>query len=102
MRLHGYPGGGTNADLANGRGAKMVFVGANYDQSTSAVAGRSPTSSSTNGGDVDTNALFSGSNPATLIDELYTIPTDLGGFGLPAGSATATFVGGGAVAPTRA
>ncbi|HET9474190.1 MAG TPA: TonB-dependent receptor, partial [Steroidobacteraceae bacterium] len=42
-------------------------------------------------------ALFSGSNPAPLFDELYTIPTDLGGFGLPAGSATATFVGGGAV-----
>ena len=51
-----------------------------------------------NGGDVDTNALFSGSNPATLFDELYTIPTDLGGLALPAGSATATFVGGGAVA----
>ena len=64
----------------------------------SPTAGRSATSSSSNGGDVDTNALFSGSNPAPLFDELYTIPTDLGGFALPAGSATATFVGGGAVA----
>ena len=29
--LAGYPGGGTNADLANGRGAKMNFFGGNFD-----------------------------------------------------------------------
>jgi outer membrane receptor protein involved in Fe transport len=76
----------------------MLFIGANFDYefdngwsiSNKILA---------NAGDVDTNALFSGTNPATLFDELYTIPTELGGFELPPGSATATFVGGGAVAP---
>ena len=100
LRLPGYPGGGTTADLANGRGAKMGFFGANYDVDFD--NGWSITDKFLmNGGDVDTNALFSGSNPATLTDELYNISTDLGGFGLPAGSATAAFVGGGAVAPDQ-
>jgi hypothetical protein len=97
VRLDGYPNGGTNADLADGRGADMVFLGANYDYDF----GNGWSISDKflfNSGDVDTNALFSGTNPASLNDELYTIPTNLGGFGLPAGSATATFVGGGAVA----
>ncbi|HEX6396353.1 MAG TPA: TonB-dependent receptor [Steroidobacteraceae bacterium] len=98
--LAGYPNGGTNADLANGRGAQMFFFGANYDQELG--GGWSIVDKFlVNGGDVDTNALFSGSNPATLNDELYNISTDLGGFQLPAGSATATFVGGGAVAPDQ-
>jgi len=97
VRLDGYPNGGTTADLAEGRGAQMLFVGADFDQELD--GGWSITNKLlANGGDVDTNALFSGSNPATLFDELYTIPTNLGGFALPAGSATATFVGGGAVA----
>jgi len=55
-------------------------------------------------GDVDTNALFSGSNPATLNDELYNTPTSQGGFALPAGSATATYAGpggGGMVDPNQ-
>jgi outer membrane receptor for ferrienterochelin and colicin len=96
VRLDGYPGGGTEADLAEGRGAQMLFVGANYDLELD--NGWTITNKFlANGGDVDTNALFSGSNPALLFDELYTIPTDLGGFALPAGSATATFVGGGTV-----
>src|SRR5688500_14902437 len=100
VRLDGYPNGGTNADLADGRGAQMVFLGANFDQEFD--NGWSISDKFLyNAGDVDTNALFSGSNPATLFDELYTIPTSLGGFALPAGSATATFVGGGAVAPTQ-
>ncbi len=100
VRLDGYPGGGTNADLAEGRGAQMIFVGANLDQEFD--NGWSISNKFLfNAGDADTNALFSGTNPATLFDELYTIPTDLGGFQLPAGSATATFVGGGAVAPDR-
>jgi hypothetical protein len=97
VRLDGYPGGGTEADLADGRGAKMYFVGANYDHEFDngwSISNKFLT----NAGDVDTNALFSGSNPAALNDELYTIPTNLGGFALPPGSATATFVGGGAVA----
>jgi outer membrane receptor protein involved in Fe transport len=98
--LAGYPNGGTNADLANGRGAQMLFFGANYDQELG--GGWSIVDKFLmNGGDVDTNALFSGSNPAALNDELYNISTDLGGFQLPAGSATATFVGGGAVAPDQ-
>jgi hypothetical protein len=100
VRLDGYPNGGTTADLAEGRGAQMLFVGADFDHELD--GGWSITNKLlANGGDVDTNALFSGSNPATLFDELYTIPTDLGGFALPAGSATATFVGGGAVAPDQ-
>ncbi len=96
VRLDGYPNGGTNADLADGRGAQMWFLGMNYDQEL--ANGWSLTNKFlANDGDVDTNALFSGSNPALLFDELYTVPTDLGGLALPAGSATATFVGGGAV-----
>jgi hypothetical protein len=100
VRLDGYPNGGTNADLADGRGADMWFVGANYDYEFDngwSISNKFLA----NAGDVDTNALFSGSNPALLNDMLYTIPTNLGGFLLPAGSATATFVGGGAVAPTQ-
>jgi outer membrane receptor protein involved in Fe transport len=96
VRLDGYPNGGTNADLADGRGADMVFLGANYDYDFGngwSIADKFLY----NKGDVDTNALFSGSNPAALSDELYTIPTNLGGFGLTPGSATANFVGGGVV-----
>jgi outer membrane receptor protein involved in Fe transport len=96
VRLDGYPGGGTNADLANGRGAQMVFVGANFDHELG--GGWSIVDKFLyNSGDVDTNALFSGTNPATLNDELYVVETGLGGFGLTPGTATATFVGGGAV-----
>jgi outer membrane receptor protein involved in Fe transport len=100
VRLPGYPNGGTNADLADGRGADMWFVGANYDHEFDngwSISNKFLA----NAGDVDTNALFSGSNPAALSDELYTISSALGGLQLPAGSATATFVGGGAVAPTQ-
>src|SRR5690349_18919293 len=94
VHLFGYPGGGTDADLADGRGAKMLFVGANYDQDL--ANGWSISDKFLyNGGDADTNALFSSSNPAALFDELYTVSTDLGGFALPAGSATARFVNGG-------
>ncbi|MBL8271634.1 TonB-dependent receptor [Steroidobacter sp.] len=100
VRLPGYPNGGTTADLANGRGAQMVFLGANVDLDFD--NGWSISNKFLfNSGDVDTNALFSGSNPASLNDELYNIPTGLGGFALPAGSATATYVGGGAVSPTQ-
>jgi hypothetical protein len=100
VRLDGAPGGPRNADLADGRGAQMLFLGANFDYEFD--NGWSISDKFLyNGGDVDTNALFSGSNPALLSDELYTIPTELGGFLLPAGSATATFVGGGAVAANQ-
>jgi outer membrane cobalamin receptor len=100
VRFDGYPNGGTNGDLADGRGAKMWFVGANYDHEFDngwAITDKFLA----NAGDVDTIALFSGTNPALLFDKLYTIPTNLGGLGLPLNSATATFVGGGAVAPDR-
>ena len=100
VRLPGYPNGGTTADLADGRGADMWFVGANYDQELDngwSISNKFLA----NAGDVDTNALFSRSNPSLLADKLYTVPSDLDGFQLPAGSATATFVGGGAVAPTQ-
>jgi hypothetical protein len=100
VRLNGYPNGGTDADLANGRGAQMVFVGADYDRDLG--NGWSLVNKFLyNAGDVDTNALFSGTNPATLNDELYNIESGLGGFELPVGSATATFVGGGTVAPDQ-
>lgn len=101
--LAGYPGGGTHADLANGRGAKMNFFGGNFDYDL----GNGWTISDKfliDAGDVDTNALFSGSNPATLNDELYNTPSSQGGFELPAGSATATYAGpggGGAVDPNQ-
>ena len=101
--LAGYPGGGTHADLANGRGAKMNFFGGNFDYDL----GNGWTISDKfliDAGDVDTNALFSGSNPATLNDELYNTLSSQGGFELPAGSATATYAGpggGGAVDPNQ-
>lgn len=98
--LPSYPGGGTNADLADGRGADFQFFGANLDMEV----GDGWTISDRlliDGGDADTNALFSGSNPATLNDELYNIATGLGGLKLPAGSATATYVGGGSVDPNQ-
>jgi hypothetical protein len=101
VRLDGYPNGGTNADLANGRGAQMVFLGGNFDYDF----GNGWSISDKllyNAGDVDTNALFSGSNPANLTEQLFTIPTDLGGIGLPAGAvASVNFVGGGPVDPDQ-
>lgn len=95
VRLPTYPGGPKDADLADGRGADMFFFGGNFDFSFD--NGWSISDKFLfNEGDVDTNALFSGNNPATLNDMLYTAGTP-GGFNLPAGSATATYVGGGAV-----
>jgi Outer membrane receptor proteins, mostly Fe transport len=100
--LAGYPGGGTHADLANGRGAKMNFFGGNFDYD---LGGWTLSDKFLiDAGDVDTNALFSGSNPASLNDELYNTPTGQGGFALPAGSATATYAGpggGGMVDPNQ-
>lgn len=95
VRLPTYPGGPKDADLADGRGADMIFVGGNFDFSFDNGWSISD-KFLLNEGDVDTNALFSGNNPATLNDMLYTAGTP-GGFNLPAGSATATYVGGGAV-----
>src|SRR6266850_224079 len=95
-----YPGGsGGDADLANGRGADVHLAGFNADID---LPGGFKLSDKFLffGGNMDTNALFSGSNPATLNDELYG-STDVGAYALPAGSATATYVGGGAVDPNQ-
>ena len=102
VHLPTYPGGGTDADLADGRGADMIFVGGNFDFSFD--NGWSISDKFLfNDGDVDTNALFSGNNPATLNDMIYTSGTP-GGFTSGAsptnpapGTAVATYVGGGAV-----
>ncbi len=95
-----YPGADKNADLADGRGAQMQFVGGNLDMEFGdgwKFADRFLVDQ----GNADTSALFSGSNPASLTDELYNLSTGLGGFALPPGSATATYVGGGAVDPNQ-
>ena len=95
VRLPSYPDGGKNVDLADGRGAKFFFFGGNFDYDF--ANGWSISDKFLfDEGDADTNALFSGNNPASLQDMLYTAGTP-GGFALPAGSATATYVGGGAV-----
>lgn len=87
--LAGYPGGGTSANLANGRGAKMSFFGGNFDYSLGDGWNLSD-KFLLDGGDVDTNALFSGSNPLTMGAFLDA--------NTPAGSvASANYVGGGAV-----
>jgi outer membrane receptor protein involved in Fe transport len=91
-----YPGGqGGDADLANGRGADLHFIGANADFDF----GDGWTASDKflfTGGNMDTNALFSGSNPGTLDEVLYTRSTGLGGYQVPAGSATAVYADTGA------
>lgn len=99
VRLPNYPGGPVEADLADGRGADVVFAGGNFDYSFGNGWSISDKFLFTQG-DMDTNALFSGNNPATLQDMLYTAGTP-GGFQLPAGSATANYVGGGAVPLTQ-
>ena len=43
VRLDGYPNGGTTADLAEGRGAQMLFVGAELRPRVRPTAGRSAT-----------------------------------------------------------
>src|SRR5690606_32966044 len=84
--LPSYPGGGKHADLADGRGADVAFFGGNFEYSFDngwSLSDRFLYA----GGDMDTNALFSGNNPASLQDMLYN-PDTPGGFALPAGSAT--------------
>ncbi|HEY0198563.1 MAG TPA: TonB-dependent receptor [Rhodanobacter sp.] len=104
VHLEGYPGGGTDANLANGRGAKVSFFGGNFDYD---LGGGWSLSDKflLDGGDMDTNALFSGSNPASLNDELFNVPSSQAGLLLPAGAAvTATYAGpggGGAVNPNQ-
>jgi outer membrane receptor protein involved in Fe transport len=96
-----YPGGsGGNADLADGRGADVHFLGFNADLD---LPGGFKVSDKFLffGGNMNTNALFSGSNPASLNDEVYG-SGDFGGYAVPAGLPyTATYVGGGAVDPNQ-
>jgi outer membrane receptor protein involved in Fe transport len=107
VRLPNYPGGPIDADLADGRGADVVFAGGNFDMSFDGGWSVSNKFLFTQG-DMDTNALFSGNNPATLQDMLYN-PATPGGFSnrdniadrIPVGSATANYVGGGAVPLTQ-
>jgi len=99
--LPGYPGGGTHANLANGRGAKFSFFGGNFDYDLGNGWNISD-KFLLDGGDVDTNALFSNNNPGSMNDMLYTNTASMGAFNLPAGSATASYVdGGGAVDPNQ-
>jgi len=67
--LPSYSGGMVSADLANGRGADMQFFGGNLDLRPAegwTLADRWLI----DGGDMDTNALFSSTNPATLANEI--------------------------------
>lgn len=101
VHLPGYPGGGTDANLANGRGTKFSFFGGNFDYDLGNGWNISD-KFLLDGGDVDTNALFSGNNPGSMNDMLYTNSASMGAFNLPAGSATASYVnGGGAVDPNQ-
>lgn len=91
-----YPGGGKQVDLADGRGAKFFFAGGNFDYAFDngwSISDKFLFDQGT----ADTNALFSGNNPASLEDMLYN-PDTPGGFAIPAGSAVdASYVTGGAV-----
>jgi len=104
-----YPGGGRNANLADGRGAKFLFAGGNFDYNLDNGWSISDKFLFTQG-NANTNALFSGDNPASLRDVIYN-PSTPGGYTKPVDpnnpdatrnnplpdSATATYVGGGAV-----
>jgi len=92
VTLPGYDGSGTvSADLANGRGAKMNFFGANLDLDLG-QGWKLEDKFLYSGGDMDTNALFSGSNPLSLSDQLSSMGTS-------SAAATASYVTGGAVDP---
>ncbi len=63
------PYGFVSANLANGRGAQLYYFGSNYDQT---IAGWTLHNGFiADGGGLDTNAFFSGSNPTPLSYYLY-------------------------------
>ncbi|MBA2077654.1 TonB-dependent receptor [Rhodanobacter sp. PCA2] len=94
--LESYPGGGTSVDLADGRGAQLGFLGANFDWDF----GNGWTVSDkflVNGGNMDTNALFSGANPQSLSAWENTAGTYPGN-AVPAGAVyTASYANGAGV-----
>ena len=68
VSLPNYSGGFSNANLGNGRGADVQFFGGNLDLHAAegwTLADRWLI----NGGEMDTNALFPGTNPAPLADD---------------------------------
>jgi len=69
VTLPNAAGGFQQADLANGRGANMNFIGGNYDQDFNGW--KVSDKFVWNGGDLNTNALFSGPNPRPLSYYLY-------------------------------
>lgn len=93
------PENGKSADLADGRGAKFFFAGGNFDY----AFGNGWSISDKfliDQGVADTNALFSGNNPAALQDMLFNNADEgtPGGFDIPDGAVvSADYVGGGAV-----
>lgn len=94
--LESYPGGGTSVNLADGRGAQLGFFGVNFDWDFGngwAVSDKFLV----DGGNMDTNALFSGANPQTLDNWENTGGTYPDGK-VPAGVVySANYVNGGAV-----
>ncbi|HEY2783017.1 MAG TPA: TonB-dependent receptor [Steroidobacteraceae bacterium] len=118
VTLPNAAGGFQQADLANGRGANMNFIGGNYDQDFSGW--KVSDKFVWNGGDLNTNALFSGPNPRPLSYYLYGCQVaqpagfcngatavdsnnlGTGGQGLPLSTnVNAQYVGGGAVNPNQ-
>ena len=81
--------------------ARRCCSSARTSTTSSTTAGRSATSSSPMAATSIPTRCSPAAIPPRSSTSLYTIPTNLGGFGLPPGSATATFVGGGAVAPDQ-
>jgi hypothetical protein len=100
VSLPNYSGAASRADLANGRGADMLFFGGNVDLWASGGWTLSDRWL-IDGGDADVNALFSNTNPTTLAGEISPNPVP-GGYQIPPDSiVTATYVGGGTVDPNQ-
>ena len=100
VSIPSYSGGFSNANLGNGRGADMQFFGGSLDLHPAegwTLADRWLI----NGGNMDTNALFPSTNPATLANLISPNPVE-GGYPIPPGSVvTASYVSGGAVDPNQ-
>ncbi|MDE2158033.1 MAG: TonB-dependent receptor plug domain-containing protein, partial [Burkholderiales bacterium] len=94
VTLPGWNGAGSvNANLADGRGAQMSFIGGNLDLDFG-QGWKMADRFLIDGGNMNTNALFSGSNPLSLGAELASL-------GTTAAASTVSYVGGGAVDPNQ-